>query len=371
MRGLHNNDWDSFEELHITVEHLEVIQELLKSRSHGKARAAVILLDHVADVLMYRVCSDDFERQAMMELVIPAQVKATKRDDIMFRFEKKVSYLSQIKKVISTADAAVLLVGHRVRNVAYHRDYHNPNAISAIGRILYKTVSGMLPILAQRGSYMFSSNPPGKEWTNRYGITADYRNYHEVLKKVSMALRNRIKLDLGNETRILRADLLARLKSISWTLNHWFSFKRDKDLDVMLKHYQFQDLYRTQIEEFRQPLKEARYLVYEIHRGVLPDEWQQLSVAPEKRYAIRRAMIVAERQFKTLRRRAFREFRQTVTTRSLRVLERKINRLGSTPSLSRLLLHYDLLDRELAIVQSYVSQAESDVDFAVDRARGK
>jgi hypothetical protein len=370
MRGLHNNDWDSFDELHITVEHLEVIQQLLRSRSHGKARAAVILLDHVADVLMYRVCSDDFESQTMMELVMPPSVTATKRDEILFRFEKKVSYLSQTKKVILTADATVLLIGHRVRNLAYHRDYHNPNAISAVGRILYKTVCGMLPILSERGSYTFS-NPSDQEWTNRYGITANYGNYQEVLKKVSGALANGIKLDLPNTIRILRADLAARFKSVSWSLTHWFSFRRDKDLDAMLKHYQFQDLYRTKIEEFRQPLKEARYLVHELHKGVPPDEWQQLPVPPEKRYEIRRAMIVAERQFKTLRRRTFRDFRQTATARSLRVLERKIKRLGTTPSLSRLLLNYDLLDRELAAVQLYVSKAEADAEFASDRARGK
>jgi hypothetical protein len=53
------------------------------------------------------------------------------------------------------------------------------------------------------------------------------------------------------------------------------------------------------------------------------------------------------------------------------VLERKINRLASTPSLSRLLSDYDFLDRELTVVQSYVSRAESYVDFTVDRALGK
>jgi hypothetical protein len=44
------SDWDSFEELHIVVEQLELSQRLLRSRSDTKARAGVILIDHVADV---------------------------------------------------------------------------------------------------------------------------------------------------------------------------------------------------------------------------------------------------------------------------------------------------------------------------------
>ena len=67
------NDWDSFEELHVIVEQLELCQGLLRSRSHSKARAAVILLDHVADVLMYRVCNDDFEFQAFQEMISPPE----------------------------------------------------------------------------------------------------------------------------------------------------------------------------------------------------------------------------------------------------------------------------------------------------------
>jgi hypothetical protein len=151
------NDWDSFEELHITVEYLELSQQLLRSRSHSKARAAVILLDHVADVLMYRICTHDFERQAMIEKVIPPDVPEEKRAEILFRFEKKVSYLSQTKRIISGADATVLLIGHRVRNFAYHRDYHNPNTISVVGRILYKTLCEMVPLLAEHGQQTFGS----------------------------------------------------------------------------------------------------------------------------------------------------------------------------------------------------------------------
>lgn len=365
------NDWDSFEELHVTVEHLELSQQLLRSRSHNKARAAVILIDHVADALMFRICIDDFESQAMSEMVIPPKIKAEKRSEILFRFEKKVSYLSQKKDFISTEDAAVLLIGHRIRNFAYHRDYHNPNTVSMLGRILYKTVCEMLPLLAERGSHSFSSETEKRAWIKKYGITADFHNYREVLQTISNRLGQRIKSNLPGLARILTADLLLRYDRMQKTLNDWFSFKNDNDLNAMFKHYEFYDVCSDEIEGFRQPLKDARYQVHELHKGIPPEQWSKVTVSFEKRYEIRRAIILAERNFKALRRKAFRDFRQTITARSLRLMNRKIKQLSAAKSLSQLLSKYDPLDQELGRVEWYVSNAVSGAEAASDIARGK
>ena len=146
MRGSDlKNDWDSFEELHVAVEQLELCQRLLRTRSHSKARAAVILLDHVADALMYRICSYDFGHEEFLEMVIPPAVPKEKREKILYRFEEKLSYTAQIKKLISGDESTVLTIAHRVRNFAYHRNYHNPSTIGIVGRILFKTVCGILP----------------------------------------------------------------------------------------------------------------------------------------------------------------------------------------------------------------------------------
>ena len=190
------NDRDSFEELHVVVEQLELCQGLLRSRSHSKARAAVILLDHVADVLMYRVCNDDFERQAFLEMIIPSAVPAKKRAEILFRFDAKVSYLSQKKGLMSGESASVLLISHRVRNFAYHRDYYNPHTISVVGRILYKTVCEILPILAQEGQLSYSSNAKEQAWTKRYGVAATLFNFPKALQHISDYLGQRIKITL-------------------------------------------------------------------------------------------------------------------------------------------------------------------------------
>lgn len=365
------NDWDSFEELHVIVEQLELCQGLLKNRSHSKARAAVILLDHVADVLMYRVCNDDFEHQAFLEKIIPPAVRAKKRAEILFRFDAKVSYLSQKKRLMSDESASVLLISHRIRNFAYHRDYHNPNTISVVGRILYKTVCEILPILAQEGQLSYSSNTKEQAWTKRYGVAAELFKFPQAVQHISDYLGQRIKITPSSAARTVRADLFVRYKRMRRTMVHWLGLKKDKILNDMLKHYEFADVHSEELEKFRQPVKDARYMVYERHKGLPPEEWLKLDVRPEERREIRRSMILAERAFKAQYRKAFRDFRQTITAESLRTMSREIRKLSSAPSLSYLLSQYDSLERQLTRVEAYVSRAESDLDFAIDLARGK
>jgi hypothetical protein len=365
------NDWDSFEELHIIVEQFELCQGLLRSRSHSKARAAVILLDHVADVLMYRVCNDDFEFQAFQEMISPPAVPAKKRAEILFRFDAKVSYLSQKKRLMSDENASVLLISHRIRNFAYHRDYHNPKTISVIGRILYKTVCEILPILAKRGQVSYSSNTKEQAWTKRYGVTAELFKFPEALQHISDYLGQRIKITPYSAARSIRADLFVRYKRMRRTMDHSLGLKKDKALNDMLKHYEFADVHSEELEKFRQPVKNARYMVYELHKELPPEEWPRLVVRPEKRREIRRAMIVAERAFKAQYRKAFRDFRQTITAESLRSMSRKIRGLSAAPSLNYLLSQYDFLERQLTRVEAYVDRAEGDFDFAIDLARGK
>jgi hypothetical protein len=363
------NDRDSFEDLHVIVEQLELCQGLLRSRSHSKARAAVILLDHVADVLMYRVCNDDFEYQAFLEKVIPPKVPAKRRAEILFRFDAKVSYLSQKKRLISGESASVLLISHRVRNFAYHRDYHNPNTISVVGRILYKTICEILPILAQVGQLSYSSNTKEQAWTKRYGVAAELFKFPQALQHISDYLGQRIKVTLPGAARTIRANLISRYKRMRRTVDHWLGLKKDKALNDMLKHYEFADVRSEDLEKFYQPLKDVRYVVYDLHKGLPPGG--KLAIHPEKHREIRRTMTVAERAFKARYRKAFRDFRQTITAEDLRAMSRKIRGLTAVPSLSHLLSQYDSLERQLTRVEAYVSHAEGDLDFAMDLARGK
>jgi len=365
------NDWDSFEELHVVVEQVEICQRLLRSRSHSKARAAVILLDHVADALMYRACSHDFEHQEFLEMVIPPELSQEKREKILYRFDGKVSYIAQTKKLFSAEESTVLMIGHRVRNFAYHRNYHNPATIGVVGRILYKTVCAILPSLLQQGQQSYSSRMSQQTWTRRYGVSPSFFNFDEVSRMVASRLAQGLKLTLSGAATAMRSDLSARYRGMQRTLKRWLSLKTDRRLNEMLKDYEFADVHKEDLLRLLGPLKKARYVVHDLHKGLPPEEWMKIPIAPEKRREIRRGMIVEERTFKNKRRRLFKNFRQTVTANSLRSLGKEISSLPRATSLGELLSKYDSIERRLTQAESYVSRAESDLDFAIDLARGK
>lgn len=225
---------------------------------------------------MYRVCNDDFEFQAFQEMISPPAVAAKKRAEILFHFDAKVSYLSQKRRLMSNEKASVLLISHHIRNFAYHRDYHNPKTISVVGRILYKTVCEILPILARRGHISYSSNTKEQAWTKRYGVTAELFKFPEALQQISDYLGQRIKITPSSAARTIRADLFVRYKRMRRTMIHWLGLKKDKALNNMLKHYEFADAHSEELQRLRQPVKDARYMVYELHKGLLPGNGQNL-----------------------------------------------------------------------------------------------
>jgi hypothetical protein len=364
-------EWDSFEELHVAVEQLELCQRMLRSRSHSRARAAVILLDHVADALMCRICVEEFGMQEFMEKVVPAALPQKRRARVLFSFDEKASYLSAKKRLFSSDEAAVLTVAHRIRNFAYHRNYHNPVTISVVGRILYNTTCAIFPALFQRGTQTYSSRTFEQSWTKRYGVTASMANFEDSLKSIAAQLSQQVPISVARAARAMRSDLSARYRSMQRTLRHWLALKSDKRLDEMLKHYEFADVQQVELSELMTPLKLARYAVHELHKDLPPEEWMKVEISPAKRRELRRGMLVAEREFKSDRRRLFRSFRQRVTAKSLRAMQREIQALPSAPSLGKLLCRYDSIERRLTQGETYVSQAEGDLDFAIDVARGK
>jgi len=364
-------EWDNFEELHVAVEQLELCQRLLRSRSHSRARAAVILLDHVADALMYRICVEEFGMQEFMEKVIPPSLPEKRRSRILFSFDEKASYLSARKRLFSPNEAAVLKVAHRIRNFAYHRNYHNPATISVVGRILYNTICAILPALFQRGTQTYSSRTFEQSWTKRYGVTASMSNFEDSLKSIAEQLSLQVTIGVARAARAMQSDLSARYRAMQRTLRHWLALKNDKLLDEMLKLYEFADVHEVELSELMTPIKMVRYAVHELYKDIPPEEWMKVEVSPAKRRELRRDMLVAERGFKSGRRRLFQAFHQRVTAKSFRAMQREIHNLPSAPSLSSLLCSYDSIERRLTQGEIYVSRAEGDLDFAIDVARGK
>src|SRR5215470_3858970 len=164
----------SRQRLRLLVEQLEMIRGLLDGGSSVDAKVAIILLDNVADSLMYRRCLQEFERDSALALIRRPRFTLAKQRDARRDFKAKVNLLNGID-FISAEDATVLKIGHSYRNAAYHRDSHNPRVTNELGRLLFAAVSNLFRSYYDNG--VSSGGFASEQWLSKYGLRTDFISF--------------------------------------------------------------------------------------------------------------------------------------------------------------------------------------------------
>jgi hypothetical protein len=73
---------DELAQFRITVQHLESCRDLILDGGEARCRAALILLDHVSEVILYRIINDEYARDDVHRKVIPEKYPPKKRREI-------------------------------------------------------------------------------------------------------------------------------------------------------------------------------------------------------------------------------------------------------------------------------------------------
>ena len=124
------------EQFRLIVEQLEVSRQLILSKSLFKARMAIILLDNIADVLLYRRTSEMFADDDFAKKVLPQQFPRQLRKEAWKNFHIRLGLEKSDRPILPT-DSVILGIGHRYRNAAYHKDEHNPAVTTMLARIIF------------------------------------------------------------------------------------------------------------------------------------------------------------------------------------------------------------------------------------------
>lgn len=152
----------SVRDLFLGFEQLEVIRDLLLSGSPVRARMALILLDGLADAMLFRRLEDLYDASEMPVArklwKMPHYTRKTRLRARQY-FSRRVelarqrvpSLFGNEAEWLSDDDATVLRVCHSYRNVAYHEDSHNPNVISSIARMQFGVVARLLAHMQPSG----------------------------------------------------------------------------------------------------------------------------------------------------------------------------------------------------------------------------
>jgi hypothetical protein len=147
------------------LKQLGVCRELLLDGSSAKARMALILLDALADSLIYRRLQSLYGISEQRFAPQGPRVYSTKqRRQAKMNFERRVE-LAQDSfppggltwdegPILDELDAAIVLVGHSYRKDAHHHDTHNPAVIGPIGRVMFAAVARMFTRSQPAGLYV-------------------------------------------------------------------------------------------------------------------------------------------------------------------------------------------------------------------------
>ena len=118
-------DIDELDQFRITVQHFESCRDLILEGGEARCRAALILLDHVSEVILYRIINQEYERDDTFRKVVPEKYPPKLRGQIKRSFTSKLEVVTKTH-TLTVIVSKTLTILHDYRNATYHRDKHNP-----------------------------------------------------------------------------------------------------------------------------------------------------------------------------------------------------------------------------------------------------
>lgn len=105
----------------------EAINQLEKETPTG-ARLALLLLDNLVEILMYRYINSEFAEDELYNQSSSLKYSASERINVRKYFDEKVKLINKLE-VIDDDTAIILRKVHELRNEAYHLDILRENVL--------------------------------------------------------------------------------------------------------------------------------------------------------------------------------------------------------------------------------------------------
>jgi hypothetical protein len=351
-------DVDELDQFRITVQHLESCRELILAGGEAKCRAALILLDHVSEVILYRIILEEFSRDDFERTVIPERYPPKKRAEIKRSFRAKLEVVAKTRK-LPTMVPPTLNILHSYRNATYHRDKHNSAVLSTLARIAFIATADLFARTAAGFHNMGVGGKDPVEWLERYGLGDSPIWFETVGKTIASQLKRDVRPRLAAVKKAFVADVQTRLEAIHKMLGELFPSGASEEIDRMLKHFEF----RRRRPELESTLsQEFRTLNYRIAAG-------------HGHEITREEYDAAETEFRTAYEREFEKFKQSCTYRDLEYTQDQLGPLGKEKHFRAALVRYSTLDNHLTSFEQSTYRCYIEMELAAeiqaDIARGK
>jgi hypothetical protein len=348
-------DRDTLDQFQLDIEQLEDCCELIKSKSLLKSRNAVILLDHFAEIKMYRKCSEHFSRDHWLRFIRAPKFSAVEQRQILHSFDKKVKCL-QAYNTVSEVDSIVLSIAHTYRNAIYHRDSHNPKTINVLARILFRSVGNVYVGVGDNTSI---GGVPAAEvaWLCKYGYSTGMVDIPQLRKKVVSHLNASIAIPFVQLKTTFIEDVLGRIAAIDKLIKQDLPLRNPSMLDEILRDKEFNEKHSDKMDDLSRSFREVRYRI--VSGGPVTREEYMASEAAYK-WAIKSAL---------------KNFSPKISRATIRAFQLFGKQLEKAQDLRHLLTAYQRQDILLHDTERYLDEAYNDYETAVqmqiDIARGK
>lgn len=335
------------------IEILDTCQGLVRSSSPVKIRLAIVLLDNLAEVLMYHAGNAPIEHDAFSKRLTPAQYSPSDRERFQRDFRGKIWFLSEKSSLLPADDATVLRVAHAYRNAAFHRDEHNHHANKIIVVLLFGVTCRLLS-----STYGDNTTVGGdksiERWLKSYGINAPFLEFGSASRHIGSLLLESIAVSDEDVRSALTRDLDERWQLLVNRVMKELPLP-ELVLDEILKTEEFD----TQFDDdsASEPMRAANRIV-----------------GQEGRFS-RTEYLRREREYWQTVRTAYAAFAPTFQWSGVRTMKTSFCRLGRQSTPGRVLSVYEELSDRLAkaehLLTSAIRRSEAAGEVASDIARGK
>jgi len=352
---MNNYEKNDIEKFRLIVDQLEICKNLMKDSNVNVARIAIILLDNLADTLMYRFCLEQFRSDEELIMLMRPRFTPEERRNALRYFEPKLNILKR-EKILDDRDIIVLRIIHSYRNAAYHRDTHNPQVVKVLAKILFRVMCNLFLKLNSAGCVIGGFTEP-QNWLKAYGLEDDVLDFKKASRVIVKKLTDDVRIAFLQIKKAFVLDIRLRLKEIEELRQKIPYCNRDDLFDCALKWFEFRDN-----ESWSEYYKDYLGLRYRItsNGGNKPTLKE-----------IKNTKTKCDKKFlKDLD-----NFNQSISCRTITKIKKVAGEFRSIKSMEKLLQRYQEIDFNLSKVEFYLDQIDEDwdreVQRAIDTARGK
>ena len=335
------------------IEILETCQSFISSSSPVKIRLSIILLDNLAEVLMYYKGSELIEDDGFYKRIIAAKYSPSDRERFAKDFAGKVWFLSEKVNLLPADDATVLRIGHAYRNAAFHRDEHNPQANTVIVVLVFAVACRLLAI-AYGDNTTVGGDISLERWLKAYGIKKPFLEFGPASRHIGSLLLKPIAVSHKDVKIALMQDLNERWQLLLGRVMQELPLP-ELVLDEILKAEEFDDQFDN--DTAQEPIFEANRL---IGHG-----------SPFSRDEYRRRELEYLQTVRT----AYSSVSPTLQWNDVKTMKGSFLRLERQKTSARVLSVYEELSDRLSkaehLLTSAMRKSEAAAELASEIARGK